>query len=293
MNIMVNNVEKPKPQDVPIIALLTDFGIQDSYVGVMKAVIWSICPTAQILDLTHHIPPQNVKRAAYVLMTALDYLPPQTIVVVVVDPGVGSTRRPVAVKLRHCTLIAPDNGVLSYVTHQHPVQKIVQLQQYILQDVSNTFHGRDIFSPAAAHLARGVSFDELGPPVERLEQLPMPSLQIHADYIEGEVIDIDRFGNVITSIGRLTWNTDDLLVLEPRFLPPPVQKMRIQPERCKVMIGEHTFNLSVTYSGVSIGQPLALINSAGQLEVAVNNGNAAATFGFAVGDAVILKLNES
>lgn len=291
MDIMVNQREQAKPQSVPIIALLTDFGIQDSYVGVMKAVILSICPAAKIIDLTHHIPPQDVRRAAYALMTAMDYLPPHTIVVVVVDPGVGSARRSIAVKTTNSILIAPDNGVLTYALQQRPIVRMVQLKHYRLNNISNTFHGRDVFSPAAAHLAAGVSFEELGPTIDRIEQLKMPHLDLSPTVIEGEVIDIDGFGNVITSIGRLAWDADDLLILQPRFLSAATPSVTLQPERCVVLMGDHTFDLSVTYSGVGIGHALALVNSVGQLEIAVNNGNAADRFGCSVGDAVTLRID--
>ncbi len=191
----------------PAIALLTDFGLTDAYVGTMKGVMLSICPAARLIDLTHAVEPQNIRQAAYLLLTAYRYFPPQTVFLVVVDPGVGTARQPIAVETDHGFYVAPDNGVLSYVLSQVQIRQQVILQNpaYQLPAASQTFHGRDIFSPAAAHLANGVPITDLGPAVARIERLPDPLLKISAEQVCGEVLHIDHFGNVITSIGRLIW----------------------------------------------------------------------------------------
>lgn len=290
------------PETLPMIALLTDFGLSDAYVGVMKAVILSICPTALIVDLTHDIQPQNVKQAAYVLMSAYRYLPPGAIFVAVVDPGVGSSRKPIAVKTSHGVFIGPDNGLFSYVSNQIEVKQIVALhnRQYHLHETSATFHGRDIFSPVAAHLAKGVPFSSFGPPLQKMERLKNPRLEIASHSIRGEVLHIDRYGNLTTSIGRLRWNADDRLEIDPCF--PPVltgdigeldEMKPFEAETCSVEIGEHLFEpIFLTYAAVAKGKPLALINSAGQLEISINQGNAAYELGISTGDMVSLHLEQ-
>lgn len=287
---MVSQAEQTKPQSVPIIALLTDFGTQDSYVGVMKGVIWSICPTARIIDLTHHIPPQDIPHAAYVLFSAIQYMPPQTIVVTVVDPGVGSTRRGIALQFPNWILVGPDNGVFTYVLHHYQLLRGIQLKHYNLPNMSTTFHGRDVFSPSAAHLAQGVEFELLGPSIENLEMLSLPVLRLTDEVITGEVIHIDHFGNATTSIGQLHWDADDLLILRPLFQTNAPNTVKLQPERCRVVVNQHELSMSVTYSGAGVGQPLALVNSAGQLEIAVNHGHAAHQLNIAIGDVVTLKI---
>lgn len=287
-------VMQTKHHTLPIIALLTDFGLTDSYVGVMKGVMLSICPTAQLIDLTHAIEPQNVRQGAYVLLNTLGYMPPQTIYVAVVDPGVGSSRHPIAVKTNRAIFVGPDNGLLSYALKHCEIQEMVVLQNkhYLLSTISSTFHGRDIFSPAAAYIANGVPLDQLGPSLSKLEWLPPPRFEVTPQAVYGEVLDIDHFGNIATSIGRLTWGNNDMLVLVPFFDPQSEPILSIEPERCAVQINNHVIDiLGLTFAAVSRGSLIALINSAGQLEVAINHGNAARELGVQVGDPVILSIN--
>lgn len=285
------------PRTVPVIALLTDFGLQDGYVGVMKGVILSICPTAQIIDISHHIAPQDIRQGAYVLMTAYRYMPAGTIFVGVVDPGVGTSRKPIAVQTNQGIFIGPDNGLFSYVFGQVEVQQAVALQnrQYHLQGISTTFHGRDIFSPVAAHLANGVPLDQIGPALNKsFEKLPLPLLQIEDDHVRGEVLYIDHFGNVVTSIGRLVWGSDDMLQLHPQFGGTAFsERVTVAPffaEAAAVEIAGQSFApLGLSYMGTQKGSILPLINSAGQLELAVNQGSAAEKLGVHIGDPVILR----
>ncbi len=206
-----------------IITLTTDFGLGDGYVGTMKGVMLNILPQACLVDITHEIAPQDVRQTAYVLYTAYRFFPPQAIHLIVVDPGVGSARRPIAVRLSHGTFVGPDNGVFSYVMVDESVEAVVELvnSHYRLPSVSQTFHGRDIFAPAAAHLAAGVAIEELGPTVPDPITLSPPRLEIGPHTIGGEVLHTDHFGNVITSIGRLLWRGNELL-LTPAFHPPLV-----------------------------------------------------------------------
>ncbi len=195
---------------MPIVTLLTDFGLEDEYVGVMKGVILSIAPQVRLVDLTHSVPPQDVRRAALILMNAAPYFPPDTVHLAVVDPGVGTERRPIAVRTGRGTFVGPDNGLFSFVLAEMETWTAVELREpaYRLPLVSTTFHGRDIFAPAAAHLASGVPVEALGPVVNNLATLPLPRLEIGESSLEGEILYADRFGNLVTSIGRF-YRMDD------------------------------------------------------------------------------------
>lgn len=294
-----DEADTTKPNTIPVIALITDFGLSDHYVGAMKGVILSICPHAQIIDLTHAIEPQNVQQAAFVLLNSYQYLPIGTIVVAVIDPGVGSSRKPIAVQTDHGFFVGPDNGLFSYVFKQLEIRKIVALQnsKYLLSDVSSTFHGRDIFSPAGAHLARGVPIEELGPALNKLVWLDSPRFEVKTDSIHGEVIYIDRFGNMVTSIGHLAWGEDDTLIVNPVFNAVFDEGVSfpeaIHPESCQVQIGDLELDsLCFSYSNVAKGSTLALVNSARHLEIAVNQGNASQNLDVGVGEPVILRFSQ-
>ncbi|MBN1679354.1 MAG: SAM-dependent chlorinase/fluorinase [Anaerolineae bacterium] len=276
----------------PIIALITDFGTQDAYVGTMKGVLLSICPAARLVDLTHAIPPQQVRQAAYVLLTAFRHFPPETVFLVVVDPGVGTAREPVAVQTDQGVYVAPNNGVLSYVLARVQDQQAVVLDNpaYHLADVSQTFHGRDIFSPAAAHLANGVAIERLGSPADVL-RLDDPTLVITAAGIHGEVLHVDHFGNVITSIGYLAWTGPDTLSLTPAFGAQQQAPITLNAAACSIVIGSRTLQpIHTTYGAVPPGTLTPLVGSSGQLEIGVNQGNAAQVLGVSPGDPVILRL---
>jgi len=278
---------------VPIIALLTDFGLSDAYVGTMKGVLLSICPAARLVDLSHAIEPQNVQQAAYVLLTAVRYFPPDTIFLVVVDPGVGTAREPIAVQTSHGVYVAPNNGVLSYVLRRVQVQSVVVLENpaYRLPDASQTFHGRDIFSPAAAYLANGVPVGAFGPALSELRWLEDPRLDITLPHVHGEVLHIDHFGNVITSIGELIWAGPATLELIPRFglHRPPLSTL--DAEACSVTIGSQTIRaIHPTYGSVPPGSLVALVGSSGQLEIGINQGNAARSLNVSLGDPITLSL---
>ena len=282
------------------IALLTDFGLSDAYVGIMKGVMLSICPTARLIDITHDIAPQNVRQAAYVLMTAYRYFPPNTVFLIVVDPGVGTAREPVAVETDHGVFVAPDNGVLSYVLAEREVRRSVILQNptYQLSGVSQTFHGRDIFSPAAAHLANNIPMDELGSALPDLVRLDTPRLDVETTHgtiqIHGEVLHIDHFGNVITSIGQMNWRDEQTLQLAPRFGKSNQNLPSVIAERCQVTIGEQTLSpIRSTYGAVPPGTLMPLIGSSGHLEIGMNQGNAALTIQAALGDAVTVTVDLS
>ena len=292
--------------ELPIVTLTTDFGTADGYVGTMKGVILDIAPQAQLADITHEIAPQDVGQTAYVLYTAYRFFPSRSVHLVVVDPGVGSARRPIAVRLSHGTFVGPDNGVFSYVMAEESVETIVELAdtRYRLPWVSQTFHGRDIFAPAAAHLAAGVPIQELGPAVSDPVTLPIPHLEIGPQGVSGEVLHTDHFGNVITSIGRLLWRGDELS-LAPAFqqqsnrvMPQPHARLAAyeavvvargsspdgSPRQNREIRGVHR-----TYADVEPGEVLALVGSEGHLEIAVREGNGAERLGLQPGDPVELR----
>ena len=186
-----------------IVALLTDFGVSDGYVGIMKGVILGIAPETALVDISHDIPPQGIRAGAFVLKAASPYFPPGTIFVAVVDPGVGSERRIIAVRTPRAFYVGPDNGVLSWALQREDVQETINVTEsgYWLPDVSRTFHGRDIFAPVAAHLAAGLPISRLGERIEDPVILPLPAPHLESDQVvRGEVIYVDRFGNLITDI---------------------------------------------------------------------------------------------
>lgn len=274
----------------PIISILTDFGDADAFVGTMKGVMLNIAPQAQLVDLSHLIPPQDIKQAAFILMTAAPYFPEGTVHLIVVDPGVGSTRRAIAVQTPHARFVAPDNGVLSYALAGVESYTAVELAnpKYQLPVVSSTFHGRDIFSPAAAHLAAGVPLEKLGPVLDSIVLLDAPHLVVGEDRIEGEVVRVDHFGNLRTSIHLLDWDASDTIRLRPMLVPADTE-VSFSASRTRVSTGPLTIHgVSVTFSSVETGQPVAFVGSESALEIAVNQGNAAREFDIAVGDRVTL-----
>jgi S-adenosylmethionine hydrolase len=201
----------------PVITLTTDFGQQDSYVGTMKGVMLSICPDATLVDITHEVRPQAVRQAAYLLSTAVPYFAPGTVHLVVVDPGVGSERRAIAVKSSRAIYVAPDNGVLDMALAQDPARRAVSIANpdVRLPSVSATFHGRDIFAPAAAHLACGTDPLQMGEPIPLTSLVSQPSLQVQrrADgSLSGQILHMDHFGNLITNFHE-PLTVDPLVVL--------------------------------------------------------------------------------
>jgi hypothetical protein len=253
------------------IALITDFGTQDSYVGVMKGVIATLAPTAQLIDLTHDLPPQDLYAARFALLSAYPYLPVGSIFLVVVDPGVGTSRRAIALQTGQGFLVGPDNGVLSGILENEPILNAAELTNpsfWRLPHPSTTFHGRDIFAPAAAHLANGVSLGELGSPIapDSLVRLPLTPPLATATGWEGSVQYIDRFGNAATTI------TASAVASGP----------------WQLTLGQTTLPGAKTYGEAAAGAALALVGSHGFIEIAVNQGSAQQRFGLKVGDRILI-----
>ncbi len=264
-----------------IITLTTDFGLSDAYVGVMKGVILGINPRAQVVDITHAIPPQDIHEAAFLIHSAHRYFPKDTIHTIVVDPGVGSNRRAIVCQTDNAFFVCPDNGVLSYLVGGEPSPNAsavtIENPTYLLPHVSNTFHGRDIFAPVAAHLSLGVPLADIGTPVHKPVQLSIPTMHIADDTLSGEIIKVDSFGNLITNISQ----ADFVAFTET------VSSYTIQA-------GDACINrLNRAYAESGISEPLAIIGSFGLLEIAVNCGSAEEQLGLKRGDAVIIRKKPS
>jgi S-adenosylmethionine hydrolase len=242
----------------PVVALLTDFGLRDHYVGVMKGVILRICPSAVVVDITHDIAPQDVTGGAFELAAAFRYFPEGTVFVVVVDPGVGSERLAIAADAGGYRFVGPDNGVFSLVFREHRPAHVVELRErrFALPDISRTFEGRDRFAPAAAWLAQGTSITEFGPAVIEWTRLAVPEPVGTGTAIDGEVIKVDRFGNLITNITRRDVG-------------------RLQTAAPRVTVEGRTLHgLVEAYANRAPGTICALYGSAGFLEIASASGSA-------------------
>jgi len=255
-----------------IISLLSDFGHKDPYVAEMKAVILSINPEAHIVDITHEIEKFNIRMGAYVLASATPYFPPNTIHVAVVDPGVGTKRRPIIAETNRSLYVGPDNGLLMLAAHKEHIKKVYHIDnpKYMLSQVSKTFHGRDIFAPAAAHLTGGIKPSDFGPAIHDYILPEFAKPQAKRGELIGEVLHIDDFGNIVSNI-----TLEDLE--SARFH---------EGNSLLVTLGSKTLNIQFcsAYGEVPSGTPLALIGSSNFLEVAVNQESASKIFKAKVGD---------
>ena len=259
-----------------LITLTTDFGYQDPFVGVMKGVIAAINPRSQVIDLTHGVPSQNILAAALTLQHSVRFFVDGSVHVVVVDPGVGSTRKPILIEHEGSYFVGPDNGVLSLALEGKVPDRIIELTnaKYHLEQVSNTFHGRDIFAPVAAHLSLGVAAAEFGKPLDTLVNLSMPQVLRRKNRLSGEIIYADRFGNLFTNIRE-----HDLTGL-------PVDRLR-------VALGDIQLSgLVANYARVSIGEFACLFNSWGLLEIAINKGDVMRQTGAKIGDKVTVTVKD-
>ena len=255
----------------PLIALLTDFGTRDHYVGTMKGVMLGVCPDASLVDISHDIPAHDVLGGAFELAAAYRYFPKGTIFLVVVDPGVGSTRRGIAVECGEYLFVAPDNGVLSIVFGEVPPRRIVELGEprYALPAISKTFEGRDRFAPAAAWLATGLELTELGRAASQPVMLNVPRPAVASGSIDGEIVRIDRFGNLVTNIDHRTF---------AGFANGGSIVIRLADRDITRVIA--------TYADAGPGELCALFGSSEHLELALNGASAAALTGAARGSLV-------
>ncbi len=255
----------------PIITLTTDFGASAPYAASLKGVILSVNPTARLVDLSHEIPPQDVRHAAFFLAAAIPCFPSEALHVVVVDPGVGSDRAVLYIEAAGHRVLAPDNGCWTLLPGAGKARVIRLVEpRYWRQPVSATFHGRDIFAPVAGHLSCGLDPAQLGPPVGDWVRLTIPAPRPIAQGVAGEVVFIDNFGNVITSIPTAGLRAPDRVTLGDRPLPAEFRWVR-------------------TYSEASPGSLVVLTSSTGLLEIAVTQGNAAQRLGARVGMPVTIE----
>jgi S-adenosylmethionine hydrolase len=256
------------------IGLITDFGLDDWYVGVMKSVVLTVNPAAKIVDLTHGVPPQDITAANFAVLASYRYLPPCSVIAVIVDPGVGGKRKILCARSAARTFVFPDNGVLTEVLDREPPDALVSVEnpEFFLEHVSATFHGRDIFAPVAAHLSLGTDMERLGPATDAYVRVRIPSPEIGDGCATVRVRWIDRFGNLITDcpadiVAQVSekWGGIALDLGAPGRAP-----------------------LVTAYDTVRPGQAMGIIGSSGRLEVSVREGSAARVLGLSLGDTIIL-----
>ena len=249
-----------------IITLTTDFGLRDSFVGTMKGVILGIAPSARIVDLSHGIPAGDIRGGAFALMTAAPFFPAETIHVAVIDPGVGSPRRAIAIRARRAIFIGPDNGVLSWAVKDEDSLEIRSVEKVFSSQMSNTFHGRDVFAPAAAWLAAKRAFSDLGPQLADFQRTEWPGPIRLPEGWKTEVIYVDTYGNAITAFpAELTQGVQSVLLPDGKRVP-----------------------FERFYAAAPRGNPLAVLGSSGFVEIAINNGNAAVELGLRPGSTVVI-----
>ena len=257
------------------IALATDFGTADPYAGIMKGVILSICPETAIVDICYGIKFADIRTAAFYLEVSHKYFPPDTIFVTVVDPGVGGARRGIGARIEKATFIAPDNGCLSRIFTLFPRAEIRELtnRSLMLETISSTFHGRDIFAPVAAYLAKGVNFSEVGRTISDPVTFQIDKFEAVGNTIRTQVIHIDNFGNIITNI-------------ENDF-----QDIRLKNGLIQSSAGDNPLTAGETFESIPTGKLGMIPGSSGYLEIVLNRGSAAATIGAEVGDSFIIELS--
>lgn len=261
-----------------LITLLTDFGEQDGYVGTMKGVILSTNPAARIVDISHQIPVQNIHAGAFVLNSSHRYFPSGTIHVIVVDPDVGSSRRILICQTENYIFLAPDNGILKYIFNQYPDCQVFEVTQtnYFLEQVSNTFQGRDIFAPVAAHLSLNKPIEKFGTEINSFSPGNLPKLLIGKNGIVGEIVYIDHFGNLISNISR-------------QHLDP-----NLPAERILVRIKNHLIQgILSSYQAGLPNKPFAIWGSTGTLEISINQSRADYELDISFGEDIHLEWSET
>ena len=271
-------MQTPNSAAGPIITLTTDFGLQDYYVSAMKAVMLGISPSSRFIDISHDVPPHDVMAAAWILNNSAFLFPERTVHLTVVDPGVGTTRRPVALKVNNQFFVGPDNGLFTLVTQDYDYEavELTNKDYWATTRTSSTFHGRDIFAPVAAHLAEDGDLHKLGEPIDELYKYKWAIPVADRDGVQGWIIHIDHYGNLITNIGE---------------------------QLIKDHIGDGNYNIYVgntkireivdTFASVSQGEPAAYIGSSGMLEIAINKGNAKQMLDIEKGSPINIVLNQS
>ena len=262
-----------------LVALLTDYGNRDYYVGALKGVIYSIYPEARIDDITHQVTPFNIWEGAYTLSLAAKEFPKGTVFIAVVDPGVGTGRKAIVLKTKDNKLfVAPDNGLLTFVAEEMGIHSIREIKNKAYmrpkESFSTTFHGRDIFAPVGAYLASGVPMSSVGPEMEDFVRLKIPRAKVKNEKIRGQVIRVDIYGNVITNISDSLLNGAGIKL----------------GDLITVKLNEHTFTVKFvrTYGDVPKGEKLCHLESRRLLEISINKGHLAETLNINVGDQIVI-----
>ncbi|MDD5194455.1 MAG: SAM-dependent chlorinase/fluorinase [Candidatus Omnitrophica bacterium] len=247
-----------------LIALLTDFGLQDNYAGVLKAVIANINPEAGFVDISHAVRKHDIVQAAFLLKYSFNYFPKNTIFLCIVDPGVGSNRKGIVIETKNYFFVCPNNGIASLAAKDDGIKKITLLEnnEYFLKNISNTFHARDIFAPVAAHISQGVVTRDFGKNISHIEEISLPRPCIHPNYIEGQIIYSDAFGNLITNISLEEFK---------RFCG--TKKFSAYLKRKKIN------KLHTSYAQAKDNEPFLIEGSFSLLEVALKNASAKDFFG--------------
>jgi S-adenosylmethionine hydrolase len=266
-----------------IITLLTDFGLNDEYVGIMKGVILSVNPSVTLVDINHNIDPHDIIQAAFTIKSSYKFFPKGTVHVVVVDPGVGGSRAIIAIEMAGHTFLAPDNGILTLLIEERNIDKIIRVdnKKFFLKSISQTFHGRDIFAPVSAHISSGTKINNIGTPINKNDlvklSIPEPRISGKGELI-GSIVSIDRFGNLITNI--------DSNCLENFCRQNADKKPEIKIDNSKIS------GLSKSYGNSALNSPLVIIGSRGCLEIAINCGSAKKYFKAEKGDTITVNLSD-
>ncbi len=270
-----------------IIALLTDFGIDDPYAGIMKGVITGINTDARLIDLSHQIPPGDIQRGAFVLWQAAQDFPTGTIFLCVVDPGVGTSRKGIILQCNGQSFIGPDNGLFSYVTVNKTFSAWeLSNPEFQLDNPTNTFHGRDIFAPAAAYCSLGTSGPEFGKSIQNIVQLPPPEISFKKNKLVGEVISFDRFGNTFTSLGQF-YLADKILKFSSWITSLEVQIN--DPTNLNIQVNDQYLPFVTTFGAIPNGACAGLIGSTGLLEIVANQHSARSLLNLELGIRIILE----
>jgi len=268
------------------IAILTDFGIEDPYVGIMKGIISDISPNASLIDITNQIPPGDIQRGAFILWQASQDFPKGTVFLCVVDPGVGTERKAVFLQTRNQIFIGPDNGLFSYLLYNSKFTCWeLSNPDYQRMNSSSTFHGRDIFAPAAAFAAKSISGNQFGSQVRVPNILPKPVLSINESSLAGEILSQDHFGNLFTSIGQFMYQNESLHLVswidEGVLTISDISTIRIR-------VNDQELPLVLTFDSIDPGSCAGLVGSSGLLEIVANQSSAKDLLGLEKGNPVLL-----
>lgn len=277
----------------PPIVILTDFGTTDPYVGIMKGVISQIAPLTPVIDLTHEISPGDIRQGAVTLWQSINYFADGSIFLVVIDPGVGTPRRPIILQNGCHTFIAPDNGVLSFVGGEDTKAWEVSNPVLAIPNPGATFHGRDIFAPAAAHASLGVGASQFGVPIQELEMLAFPCLEMpNPTKLNGQILYPDRFGNLLTSLGKFTWSNNNHMEFHPWV--GNITPFSVAPESFHMELQDgKLLPWAKTFADIPPGDCAVLLGSSGLLEIVANRQSAANLLNLRSDEPVTLRFEPS